>query len=108
MKKDNKFFEDFSKFAGSAFASAATMRREFTSYIRQSVESFIKNMDFVTRDELEVVKKIALQTDKDLQQLKKDMNLNKKAPEKGGVTKVPKLKHKSAVTKKDNKLNEQK
>ncbi|AIF80881.1 hypothetical protein I862_01590 [endosymbiont of Acanthamoeba sp. UWC8] len=101
MKKDNKFFEDFSKLASSAFASAATMRRELSDYVRQYVESFVKKMDFVTKDELEVVKKIALQTDKELQQLKKHMNIEEaKAPKKQEKSKVIKPKPKSIGAKK--------
>ncbi|MBA8666681.1 accessory factor UbiK family protein [Holosporaceae bacterium 'Namur'] len=102
MKKDNKFFEDFSKLASSAFASAATMRRELSDYMRQYVESFVKKMDFVTKDELEVVKKIALQTDKELQQLKKKyMNIEEtKSPKKQEKSKVVNQKPKSSSAKK--------
>lgn len=104
MKKDNTFFDDISKFASSAFASVATARRELSSYIRECVESFVRGMNFVTKDELEIVKKIALQNDKEIQNLKKILKVEGKPQKKKKTTTTTKSQKVSVKAKNKNSM----
>ncbi|WP_236870631.1 accessory factor UbiK family protein [Candidatus Bandiella numerosa] len=59
MKKDNKILDDLAKLAGSTFTSAVNVKNEIAEYITQQIEKLIKKMNFVTREEFDVVKKLA-------------------------------------------------
>ena len=59
MKKDNKIIDDFARFANSAFTGMVNIKNELSVYITQQIENLIKKMKIVTREEFEVVKKIA-------------------------------------------------
>ena len=59
MKKDNKILDDLAKLAGSTFTGAVNAKNEISEYIAQQIEKFIKKMNFVTREEFDVVKKLA-------------------------------------------------
>lgn len=63
MNKDNKFFEDLTKLAGSAmdtaFNSVADMRAQFDQAAHQKVEELMHKHEIVTREEFEVVKEMA-------------------------------------------------
>jgi len=63
MNKDNKFFEDLTKLAGSAmdtaFNSVADMRSQFDQAAHQKVEELMNKHEIVTREEFEVVKQMA-------------------------------------------------
>ncbi|WHQ46410.1 MAG: accessory factor UbiK family protein [Candidatus Midichloria sp.] len=62
MSKDNNnLFADIAKLANSALATIANMKDELTKFVKYQIESFIKGMDFVKREEFEVVKKMATQ-----------------------------------------------
>jgi BMFP domain-containing protein YqiC len=71
MKKDNKILSDLGRIATSALATASSIQREVAEYTRQSFESLAKRMNFVTKDEVDVLKKIITQLKKDVQELKK-------------------------------------
>lgn len=59
MKKDNKILDDLAKLAGSTFTGAVNVKNEISEYITTQIEIFIKKMNFVTKEEFEVVKKLA-------------------------------------------------
>ncbi|CAG7596812.1 MAG: accessory factor UbiK family protein [Candidatus Midichloria sp.] len=62
MSKDNNnLFADIVKLANSAIATTASMKNELTKFVKYQIESFIAGMDFVKREEFEVVKKMATQ-----------------------------------------------
>lgn len=75
MKKDNKFFSDFAKIATSAFATASSIQREVAEYTKQSFENLAKRMNFVTKDEVDILKKIIMQLKKDVHELKKGVKV---------------------------------
>ncbi|PIR38996.1 MAG: pyrroline-5-carboxylate reductase [Alphaproteobacteria bacterium CG11_big_fil_rev_8_21_14_0_20_39_49] len=63
MDKENKFFEDFTKLAGSAmdtaFNSFADMKSQFDHAVHEKVDELLKKHDLVTREEFEVVSQMA-------------------------------------------------
>jgi len=75
MNKDNKFFDDISKIASSAFATAANIKREIGSYVKDHVEALVKKMNFVTKDEFDVLRKITSKAKQDLIEIKKVLGI---------------------------------
>ncbi|ETO22023.1 putative histone H1/H5 family protein, HCT subfamily [Reticulomyxa filosa] len=75
MNKDNKFFDDISKIASSAFATAANIKREISSYVKDHVEALVKKMNFVTKDEFDVLRKITSKAKQDLIEIKKVLGI---------------------------------
>ena len=67
MKKDNKIFSDFAKLTGSVLNTAINAKREIGQIISEQVSKILKNHDFVSREEFEVLKKIALKTKTDFE-----------------------------------------
>lgn len=109
MEKDNKILQDISKLASSAFVTVVNAKNDLSQYIKYQIESFIKSMDFISREEFEVVKKLAAQNQLELQELKSKLNFpkdklvaKKKAPLKAKnntSTDEAKMQKKSSITK---------
>jgi BMFP domain-containing protein YqiC len=63
MNKENKFFEDITKLAGSAmdtaFNSAADIKQQFDNNVHEKVEELLQKHELVTREEFEVVRQMA-------------------------------------------------
>lgn len=59
MQSDNRVFDDFVKFVNGAAGTFAGMAREGESAAREKFKGFVGGMDFVSRDEFEVVKAMA-------------------------------------------------
>ncbi len=82
MSQDNKFFEDFSKLAGSAmnqaFSSIAELKVNFDAAISHRLDKILADKKLVSREEFEVVKKMAEEARKDCIKLNKIMEANKK------------------------------
>jgi BMFP domain-containing protein YqiC len=60
MQSDNRLFDDFAKFVNGAAGTLAGMAREGESAARERAKTFLGGMDFVSRDEFEVVKAMAV------------------------------------------------
>ena len=58
MKKDNKIIDDLARLANSTFTGMVNVKNELSGYITQQTENLIKKMNFVTREEFDVVKKV--------------------------------------------------
>ena len=56
MQTENKFFEDLSKVATSAFGTLAGVGREVEENARRRARDFVAGADTVDRDEFEAVK----------------------------------------------------
>ncbi|WPX96307.1 accessory factor UbiK family protein [Candidatus Bandiella euplotis] len=82
MKKDNKIMDDIAKLAGSTFAGAVNAKNELLEYITKQVETLLKKMKFVTREEFEVVKKLAEDANMRLKNLDKAKNSSSRAAAK--------------------------
>lgn len=59
MQSDNRIFDDFAKFVNGAAGTLAGMAREGEAAARERAKTFLGGMDFVSRDEFEVVKAMA-------------------------------------------------
>lgn len=84
MQTENKLFEDFSKFVNGAAGTLAGMGREAESAMRERAKDWIGGLDFVSREEFEAVKAIALEARAEIEQLKAELAAAKgtKAPAK--------------------------
>lgn len=60
MQSDNRLFDDFAKFVNGAAGTIAGMAREGEAAARERAKTFLGGMDFVSRDEFEVVKAMAV------------------------------------------------
>ncbi len=80
MQSENKLFEDFTKFVNGAAGTLAGMTREAESSARDRFKEWIGGMDFVSREEFEAVKAIAVAARDEVEALK--AQLTEKAPKK--------------------------
>ncbi|MCW3837025.1 accessory factor UbiK family protein [Sphingomonas canadensis] len=60
MQTDNRLFDDFVKFVNGAAGTLAGMARETESAARDRAKEWLGGLDFVSRDEFEVVKAMAV------------------------------------------------
>lgn len=60
MQADNKIFDDFAKFLNGAAGTLAGVGREAEAGARARAREWIGGLDFVSRDEFEVVKAMAV------------------------------------------------
>lgn len=59
MQSQNRFFEDFAKFANGAAGTFAGIAREMEAMAKSAVERVIGGIDMVSREEFEAVKEMA-------------------------------------------------
>jgi BMFP domain-containing protein YqiC len=60
MQSENRFFDDLSKFINGAAGTLAGMGREAEASARERARDWIGGLDFVSRDEFETIKAIAV------------------------------------------------
>lgn len=60
MQKDSKFFEDVAKLTSGAAGAFMDMKRELESMIADCLERFLAKERFVTREEFETAKAMAV------------------------------------------------
>jgi BMFP domain-containing protein YqiC len=113
MQNQKRIFDDLAKVAGGALGALGNLKQEIEMFVRQRVDDFLLQCDFVKRDEFEVVKSMvselrkerdnvlsrleALEVtiniqDQHLQALKVHLKHEPKKPSKGKVTKNDKPK----------------
>jgi BMFP domain-containing protein YqiC len=73
MQTENKLFEDFSKFVNGAAGTLAGMGREAESAVRERAKDWIGGLDFVSREEFETVKAIALEARAEIDRLRAEL-----------------------------------
>ena len=59
MQTENKLIEDFVKMVNGAAGTLAGVGREAEASMREKAKDFVGGMDFVSREEFEVVKEMA-------------------------------------------------
>ncbi len=74
MERKNKILDDLTRLAGSTFSGIVNVKSELSSFIQNKIETFIKSMDFVTREEFEVVKKLAQDNSLMIKKMQKEQN----------------------------------
>ena len=60
MQSENRFFDDLVKLVNGAAGTLAGMSREAEAATRERAKAWIGGMDFVSRDEFEAVKAMAV------------------------------------------------
>lgn len=80
MQSENKLFEDFAKFMNGAAGTLAGMGREAESSVRERAREWIGGLDFVSREEFETIKAIALEARAEVDSLKAELAALKGAP----------------------------
>lgn len=73
MQSENKLFEDFTKFVNGAAGTLAGMGREAEASMRERAKEWLGGADFVSREEFEAVKAIALEARAEIDQLKAEL-----------------------------------
>jgi BMFP domain-containing protein YqiC len=71
MQTRNRLFDDLAKVANSAAGTIAGVKGEIEAVVRQRVESFIGEMNIVTREEFDAVKAMAAKARDEQEKLKK-------------------------------------
>ena len=69
MQTDNKFMDDLARMMSSAMGTAGSVRDEMGARTRQHMESLFTRMDFVRREEFEVVRDMAVLARQDNERL---------------------------------------
>ncbi len=78
MQSENKLFDDFAKFMNGAAGTLAGMGREAESSMKERFREWIGGMDFVSREEFETVKAIALEARAEVESLRAELAAKKK------------------------------
>lgn len=73
MQSENKLFEDFAKFVNGAAGTLAGMGREAEASFKERAREWVGGMDFVSREEFEAVKAIALEARAEVDRLKAEL-----------------------------------
>jgi len=89
MQTDNKLFEDFTKFVNGAAGTLAGMGREAESAMRERAKEWIGGADFVSREEFEAVKAIALEARAEVDRLRAELTGAKSAGSPSGDVPPP-------------------
>ena len=70
MQSQNRFFDDLVKMMNGAAGTVAGMTREAQDSARERMREFVGGMDFVSRDEFEAVKAMAVAAREEAEALK--------------------------------------
>ena len=73
MQTENKLLDDFVKLMNSAAGTIAGVGREAESSMRERAKEWIGGMDFVSREEFEAVKAIAVAARDEVDALKAEL-----------------------------------
>jgi BMFP domain-containing protein YqiC len=93
LKKDNRFFDDLAKVATGAVGALSGVREQIHAEIKSQMNRFIAEMDFVPREDFEIVEDMAREARLANQKLEKRIaELEKKSGGKKTATKAKKKK----------------
>ncbi|NNC48741.1 MAG: accessory factor UbiK family protein [Sphingomonas sp.] len=90
MQSQNRVLDDIVKMVNGAAGTFAGMGREAEASMREKVREWVGGMDFVSREEFEAVKEMAIKAREENEELKARLDAmasSKKAPAKKGTTK---------------------
>ena len=73
MQTENKLFDDFAKLVNGAAGTLAGMGREAEASVRERAREWIGGLDFVSREEFETVKAIAIEARAEIDKLKAEL-----------------------------------
>lgn len=69
MQTDNKFFDDMARMASGAAGSLLDIKREIEAMMTAQMERLLHKMNFVSREEFEVVRQMAQKTREEQEKL---------------------------------------
>ncbi len=78
MQSENKLFNDVVKLMNSAAGTLAGVGREAEASVRERAKDWIGGLDFVSREEFEAVKQIALDARAEIDKLREELAVKKK------------------------------
>ena len=74
MQSENKLFDDFAKLVNGAAGTLAGVGREAESAMRERAREWIGGLDFVSRDEFEAIKAIAVEARAEVDKLRSELD----------------------------------
>jgi BMFP domain-containing protein YqiC len=83
MQSENRLFEDFAKLLNGAAGTIAGVGREAEAATREKAKEWIGGLDFVSRDEFEAVKAIAIAAREEADALKARLDALEAGTKKG-------------------------
>ena len=83
MQSENRLFEDFAKLLNGAAGTIAGVGREAEAATREKAKEWIGGLDFVSRDEFEAVKAIAIAAREEADVLKARLDALEAGKKKG-------------------------
>jgi BMFP domain-containing protein YqiC len=83
MQSENRLFEDFAKLVNGAAGTIAGVGREAEAATREKAKEWIGGLDFVSRDEFEAVKAIAIAAREEADALKARLEALEAGKKKG-------------------------
>ena len=83
MQSENRLFEDFAKLLNGAAGTIAGVGREAEAATREKAKEWIGGLDFVSRDEFEAVKSIAIAAREEADALKARLDALEAGKKKG-------------------------
>jgi BMFP domain-containing protein YqiC len=83
MQSENRLFEDFAKLVNGAAGTIAGVGREAEAATREKAKEWIGGLDFVSRDEFEAVKAIAIAAREEADALKARLDALEAGKKKG-------------------------
>jgi len=83
MQSENRLFEDFAKLLNGAAGTIAGVGREAEAATREKAKEWIGGLDFVSRDEFEAVKAIAIAAREEVDALKARLDALEAGKKKG-------------------------
>ena len=90
MQSQNRMFDDFVKMMNGAAGTFAGMGREAESSMREKMREWVGGMDFVSRDEFEAVKAMAVAARDENEVLRQRIAALEAAAAKPKAAKAPK------------------
>ncbi|WP_260483790.1 accessory factor UbiK family protein [Sphingomicrobium flavum] len=87
MQSQNRFFDDLVKMVNGAAGTVAGMGREAESSMKEKVREWVGGMDFVSREEFEAVKEMAIAAREENEALKARLDAMAAAPKKPAAKK---------------------
>ena len=87
MQSQNRFFDDLVKMVNGAAGTVAGMGREAESSMKEKVREWVGGMDFVSREEFEAVKEMAIAAREENEVLKARLDAMAASPRKPGAKK---------------------
>ena len=91
MQSENRIFDDLAKMMNGVAGTMAGMGREAEGSMREKMREWVGGADFVSRDEFEAVKAMAVAARDENEALKKRLDAIEKTPKPKAAPKAPPL-----------------